>query len=319
MKEKILARLRHGGPVSGEELASMTGVSRTAVWKYINKLRLEGYRIDSVTGRGYYLVSAPDRLLPNEIKSGLSTRMLGGEIIYRREVTSTQAVAKSLASEGAVEGTVVVAETQSGGRGRIARGWVSAVGGIYFSIILRPDIKPTEALQLPLIAGLAVARGIEQLTCLNPSLKWPNDIILSGRKAGGILTEMSAEMDRLEWVIIGIGLNVNITSETFPPQVREEATSLMQAGGKQIPRVKLLQCILAELEALYDEFTESGFENLRQQWKKLSNTIGSEVTVSSSTEHLVGRAVDIDRDGALILQQKDGAQVRIIAGDVRLR
>ncbi len=295
------------------------GISRTAVWKHIKELRHEGYRIDSLPGRGYSFVSAPDSLLPEEIKSELNTRVLGTEIAYHREVTSTQTIAKSLAVQGAREGTVVVAETQSSGRGRIAREWVSPVGGIYFSIILRPDIKPAEALQLPLIAGIAVARAIEKLTRLKPELKWPNDIIVNGRKAGGILTEMSAEVDRLEWITIGIGVNANTPQESFPPEIEGAAISLKEASGKHIPRVKLLQHILTELESLYDTFSKSGFELIREQWKALSNTIGSEVTISSATEQLTGRAVDIDSDGALIVQKDDGTQERIIAGDVSLR
>ncbi len=319
MKGKILNRLRRGGPVSGEELGRTVGISRTAVWKHINGLRREGYRIDSLPGRGYSFVSAPDSLLPEEIKSGLNTHVLGTEISCYREVTSTQSIAKSMAAQGAREGTVIVAETQSGGRGRVARSWVSPVGGIYFSVILRPDIKPAEALQLPLIAGIAVARAIDKLTGLKPKLKWPNDIIVNDLKTGGILTEMSAEVDRLEWVIIGIGLNVNTPQESFPSEVKGTAVSLMEAGGKHVPRVKLLQYILAELEALYDDFSKSGFELLREQWKALSNTIGAEVNISSSTEQLVGRAIDIDSDGALIVQKEDGTKERIIAGDVRLR
>jgi len=319
VKGKILNRLRQGSPVSGEELGRTIGISRTAVWKHINELRREGYQIDSVPSKGYYFISAPDNLLPEEIKAGLNTRVLGTEIVYHREVTSTQSIAKLLAAQGATEGTIAVAETQSGGRGRIAREWASPVGGIYFSIILRPDIKPAEALQLPLIAGIAVARAIEKFSKLKPKLKWPNDIIVNDRKAGGILTEMSAEVDRLEWVIIGIGLNVNTPQESFPLEIEGTATSLKEAGGKYIPRVRLIQHILTELEALYDDFRESGFEPLREQWKRLSNTIGAEVTISSATGQLAGRAVDIDLDGALILQKEDGAQKRIIAGDVSLR
>ena len=319
VKERILNRLRQGGPVSGEELGRSINMSRTAVWKYINELRREGYRIDSVPSKGYYFISAPDRLLPEEIKAGLNTRVLGQEIIHHQEAFSTQETAKSQAVQGAREGTVVVAETQSGGRGRIGRGWTSPSGGIYLSIILRPNIKPTEALRLPLIAGIAVARAIEKLIDLKPKLKWPNDIIIDDLKTGGILTEMSAEVDRLDWVIIGIGLNVNTPRKAFPPEVEGIATSLREVKGTDIPRIKLLQHILTELESLYDDFHQRGFESLRQQWKALSNTIGEPVRVISGTEETTGRAVDIDLDGALILQRDDGIRERIIAGDVSLR
>lgn len=319
MKETILERLRQGGHVSGEDLGRTIGISRTAIWKYIKELRHAGYQIDSSPNKGYLLVSAPDNPFPEEIKAGLNTRVLGKTVVFHKEVASTQDVAKSLAAQGADEGTVVVAETQSGGRGRIGRAWSSPSGGIYFSIILRPNIRPTEALRLPLIAGIAVARAIAFLTELKPKLKWPNDIIINGRKAGGILTEMSAEVDRLDWVIIGIGLNVNTPPESFPSDIEDTSISLMEAEGGYIPRVKLLQHILRELESLLDIFHKSGFEPLRTQWKDISNTIGETVKVISGSEEIIGHAIDIDSDGALILEKNDGTKERIIAGDVYLR
>jgi BirA family biotin operon repressor/biotin-[acetyl-CoA-carboxylase] ligase len=318
-KKEILERLRKESPVSGAELGRTIGISRTAVWKHINELRGDGYRIDSVPSKGYYFVDAPDALLPEEIKAGLKTRILGREVVYQREAASTQAIAKSLASLGAVEGTIVVAETQSGGRGRVGRPWSSPQGGIYFSIILRPDIKPGEALRLPLVAGVAVAQAIVRNTNLDPRLKWPNDIIIGGRKVGGILTEMGAETDRLDWVIIGIGLNVNTPHDSFPHEVEESATSLMEAVGEEIPRVKLLQGILVEFESLYGNLAKNGFEPLRARWKALSDTIGAQVVVTMPDGQVKGLAADIDSDGALILDKGNGDIERIIGGMVRLR
>ncbi|MDY6911149.1 MAG: biotin--[acetyl-CoA-carboxylase] ligase [Chloroflexota bacterium] len=319
MKTTVLKALRQKEPVSGEELGKAIGISRTAVWKYINELRREGYRIDSSPSRGYSLVGTPDSLLPEEIKFGLETRILGQEISYFREVTSTQATAKALAAQGAIEGTLVVAEVQSGGRGRIGRIWTSPPGGIYLSVILRPDVKPTEAPRLPLLAGVAVAQAIGQITSLNPKLKWPNDIVVNGRKAGGILTEMSAEIDRLNWVIIGIGLNVNTQKAHFSGEVQGIATSLFEEGGECVPRVKLLQHILIEIESLYEEFLASGFEFIRQRWKAMSDTIGAQVVVRYAKDQVTGQAVDLDTDGALILRKEDGSLERVIAGDVSLR
>ena len=318
-KREILERLRNGEPVSGEELGRAIGISRTAVWKHINELKCEGYVIDSVPSKGYCFVSAPDALLPDEIKAGLKTRIMGREVAYHKETTSTQEIAKALASQGVAEGTIVVAETQSGGRGRVGRQWSSPQGGVYFSMILRPDMKPSEALRLPLVAGVAVAQAIKRNTKLAPKLKWPNDIMLQDRKVGGILTEMSAEMDRLDWVIIGIGLNVNTSHESYPEEVQGVATSLMELGGKIIPRVKLLQDILFEFESLYDDLVKSGFELIRDRWKSFSNTIGAKVVVSTPTEKVIGTAVDIDSDGALILKKEDGSLEKIIAGVVSLR
>ena len=318
-KREILERLRNGEPVSGEELGRAIGISRTAVWKHINELKCEGYVIDSVPSKGYCFVSAPDALLPDEIKAGLKTRIMGREVAYHKETTSTQEIAKALASQGVAEGTIVVAETQSGGRGRVGRQWSSPQGGVYFSMILRPDMKPSEALRLPLVAGVAVAQAIKRNTKLAPKLKWPNDIMLQDRKVGGILTEMSAEIDRLDWVIIGIGLNVNTSHESYPEEVQGVATSLMELGGKIIPRVKLLQDILFEFESLYDDLVKSGFEPIRARWKALSNTICANVVVSMPTEKVTGTAVDIDLDGALILKKGDGSLEKILAGVVSLR
>jgi BirA family biotin operon repressor/biotin-[acetyl-CoA-carboxylase] ligase len=318
-KNEILDRLRQGGPVSGEELGRIIGVSRTAVWKHINELKGEGYVIDSVPSKGYCFVSAPDALLPEEIKAGLKTGAFGREIVYQRETASTQDIAKALASSGAVEGAIAVAETQSGGRGRIGRQWSSPAGGIYFSIVLRPDIKPAEAPRLPLMAGVAVAQAIKRNTNLAPRLKWPNDIMIGDRKVCGILTEMSAEMDRLDWVVIGVGLNVNISRKHLPQEIRGIATSLMDESGERIPRVALLQDILFEIESLYGELVKSGFEPIRARWKALSNTIGANVVVSMPTEQVKGLALDIDSDGALILQKEDGSREKIMAGVVSLR
>lgn len=318
-KKEILERLRQGAPVSGEELGRNIGVSRTAVWKHISELKRQGYVIDSVPGRGYHMVSAPDALLPDEIASGLKTQIMGQRIIYEGEAPSTQAIAKALASQGTAEGTIVVAETQSGGRGRVGRPWSSPRGGIYFSIILRPDINSGEALRLPLVAGVAVAHAIKREINLEPRLKWPNDIMIETKKVGGILTEMSAEPDRLDWVIIGIGLNVNTPHDSFSQEVEESAISLMEAAGREIPRVKLLQAILAEFESLYGSLAESGFEPIRARWKALSNTIGENVVVTLPSGQVKGLAEDIDSDGALILKKFDGTVERIVAGVVKLR
>lgn len=314
-----MQRLRKCGHVSGEDIGKDAGISRTAIWKHINELRRDGYQIESSPNRGYRLISTPDNPFPEEIKAGLNTHILGQSVEFHHEVTSTQDIAKSVATKGASEGTVIIAETQTHGRGRIRRTWTSLPGGIYFSIILRPEIKPTEALQLPLIAGVAAAQAIRTVTNLRPSLKWPNDITLDGKKVGGILTEMSAEIDRLDWVIIGIGLNANIPKSRFPDDVAGIAASIGEIYGDHVSRVKLIQAILTRLEILYEAYQFSGFEDIRQEWKRLSNTIGAQVTINSTSNKISGLAIDIDQDGALILQKEDGAQERIIAGDVSLR
>ena len=316
MKEKILKVLRRGEWVSGAKLGENIGISRTAVWKHITKLRQQGYKISSSPRQGYLLISVPDRLFPEEIKEGLKTHTLGLNIVYYEKINSTQDVAGKLAAAGIEEGMVVVAENQTGGRGRIGRSWASPPGGVYLSIILRPAIKPSEALRFPLIAGVAVAQAIGQLTGLAPQLKWPNDIIIGGRKAGGILTEMSAETDRINYLVIGIGINVN--TETFPDEIEEIATSLKAECGKEVSRRELIQKILEHLESLYRILQESGFEPIRKMWKAQSSTIGSWAIIRTEREQIKGEAIDIDEDGALILRKANGALERVIAGDVSI-
>ncbi len=311
--------MREGGRVSGEKLGRTVGISRTAVWKYIAELRREGYQISSSPRLGYSLISAPDELLPEEIKGGLNTNIMGKQIIHYREISSTQDIAKALAAQGADEGVVVVAERQTQGRGRMGRNWFSLPGSICLSLILRPELKPLEALKFPLIAGVGAAQAINKLTGLRPELKWPNDLILGGKKVGGILAELSAETDRVIYIVLGIGINVNTPRNLFPEEIEAIATSLKEECGKEVSRVKLVQAILVELESLYEELKFVGFEPIRQKWKSLSNTIGFWVRVSNAKEEIEGEAIDIDQEGALILRKASGSLQRIIAGEVTLR
>ena len=319
MKKAILAHLKRGGEVSGEALGRAAGISRSAVWKHVKELRREGYVICSTPRRGYSLVSAPDFLLPEEIGAGLVTRVLGRSVIYCPEVQSTQDYAKKMAAEGAAEGTVVIAERQSEGRGRMGRAWSSPGGGVYVSLILRPALRPAEATKIPLVAGVAVAGALEESTHLSPRLKWPNDVLIKGKKVAGILAEMGAEMDRLEWIVVGIGINVNTEQADFPEELANSATSLKAEGGRTFERVKILQGILAELERCYDEFQHTGFEPFRRRWKEMSDMIGAEVTVTRGDECEEGVAVDIDEGGGLILENGDGRFQKILSGDVSVR
>lgn len=312
MRQAILRALCRGDPVSGEELARHAGVSRTAVWKHIAKLRREGYEISSLPGVGYYLKGSRDVLLPEDLVEVAGERW---QIIFHRELPSTQEVARKLALEGAGEGTVVLAERQTSGRGRMGRSWSSPLGGVYLSIILRPRLAPPEALRLSLLAGVAVARTIRKVSGLKPYLKWPNDVLLGAKKVAGILCELGAETDRVNYVILGIGVNVN----NDPPQeLSEVATSLKRESGREIPRTEFIRVLLPELESLYRQLMEEGFKPIRQAWKELSSTLGSRVMVSSLGEVLQGEALDIDEDGALILRTSDGLR-KVIAGDISLR
>ncbi|SDG35954.1 BirA family transcriptional regulator, biotin operon repressor / biotin-[acetyl-CoA-carboxylase] ligase [Selenomonas sp. WCT3] len=323
MRTEILDILRRAGEqyISGEEMANRLGVSRTAIWKHIRELREEGYEIVSHSRSGYSLREAPDRLLPNEIRHGLKTRCIGRDIYFKEILDSTNTWAKHLAADGALDGTIVVTEQQTGGKGRLERKFFSPAGkGIWFSVILRPPFMPQEAPKCTLMAAVAVAMAMEKFG-LEAGIKWPNDILFANRKMVGILTEMSAEMDRINYVVIGIGINVNILPKDFPEDIRDIATSLQVANhGEKIPRVKFFQVLLESMDKLYDEVLAKGFEPVMEAWRKYSITLGQEVRVIGvrDGEEYVGTAVDIDEDGALLVDAADGRH-RVLAGDVSIR
>lgn len=321
MRSDILQLLRAaaGGYISGEEIARRMDVSRTAVWKHIRELKEAGYAIDSHPRRGYALVKAPDLLLPGEIENGLQTQVLGKNIRYYEEVQSTNNQAKRLAADGAPEGTIVISETQYGGKGRLSRGWFSPFGkGIWLSVILRPNFLPQEAPKCTLLAAVAIVKAIESTTGVRVGIKWPNDILYEGKKMVGILTEMSAEMDGVNYVVIGSGINVNIAAADVPPELREIVTSLLLIRGEQTSRVRLLQTVLKEMEFFYCKALKDGFVDILEEWKKYSVTLGQEVNVIGVQETFDGRAVDIDADGALLVSTKAGMR-RVLAGDVSIR
>ncbi len=316
MKDAVLKSLKQARVVSGETLATELGISRTAVWKHVNQLRREGYRISSSPRRGYALDSVPDSLLAAKIAEHLQTRVLGREIVTCKEVQSTQDHAKTLALQGSPDGTIVVAETQSGGRGRFGRSWASPPGGLYVSIILRPSITLAEVTRIPLVAAVALVRAIQRHTPTELRLKWPNDVLIQNRKAAGILAEMSAEVDRLDWMILGIGVNVAITSAALPPDIRQTSTSLATGSTRTVQRVQLLRDILYELEGALEMLQTEGFEPIRKQWKDQSDMLGKHVMVAGKRQPIKGKAVDIDGYGALILECAGGIRQRITSGDV---
>lgn len=318
MRDELLEILAaQEGYVSGEQLSHRLGISRTAVWKQIQNLRQQGYEIEAEPRRGYRLKGRPDRLLPQEITRQLTTSRLGKRIIYFEEIDSTNEVAKRLAREGAEEGTLVVAEAQTKGKGRLGRQWLSPPGeGIYFTLILRPPFPPQRAPQMTLIAAVAVARALSETTGLEVKIKWPNDILVNGRKVAGILTEMVADMDRIHCLVVGIGININQEKVAFPPEVAEIATSLKVELGRSLLRLPILIKCLSELERVYDIWQKEGFRPLLAEWKALSHTLGQWVKVNMMDEIVEGKAVEIEEDGSLIIQQKDGSFYRVIAGDV---
>jgi BirA family biotin operon repressor/biotin-[acetyl-CoA-carboxylase] ligase len=319
MRDLILQALQQQGRVSGEQLGKKFNVSRTAVWKHVNELRRIGYEIDSSPRTGYSFVKSPDLVIPAEIALGLHTSIMGRRILYREEVTSTQDEAGEAARRGAEEGVIVISERQTKGRGRKGRLWASPPReGVYFSTILRPNLRPSQIIQIPLIAGVAVCKAIRRVTPLEPRIKWPNDITIGGKKVGGILAEMSCDIDRVDHIVLGIGVNVNTECSLLPEPTRGIATSLAEGCGEYVSRVRLVQSLLAEFDALYRTFLVSGFDTLREEWKALDSTVGSWVKVSGAEEEMKGKALDIDGEGFLLVRKENGDVKRIISGDVSL-
>lgn len=319
MANDILKFLRDKEYVSGEVLAQKLGISRVAVWKQIQKLKNMEYKITSDQNLGYCLVSRPDLLLPQEIQRGLSTNYVGKEIYYFPELKSTNIRAKEKALHGAEEiseGTLIVAERQSAGKGRLGREWFSPVGGIWFSVILYPQLSPSYISRITLMTAVAVVKSIKICTQIKSQIKWPNDILINEKKVCGILTEMSAELDIINWVVVGIGINVNIEHREFPEDIQENTISLKETSGKEISRVKLAQTFLQEFEKYYEILKRREFSFILKEWKLYSHTLGKKIRVDIGERIITGEAVDINEEGSLILKKEDGELLEIISGTI---
>lgn len=320
-RDKILElfRDRPDAFVSGAEVCRELGISRTAVWKHISQLRINGYEIEAMPSRGYRLVSLPDQLFPAEVKAGLQTRCVGREIVYFDQTDSTNEQARSLADSGAVEGTVVIADTQSGGKGRLGRTWSSPAGvNLYLSVILRPNISPRFATQMTFLSAIAVAQAIESVGSFIPQLKWPNDVLLGENKVAGLLNELNAETEQVHYLVLGIGVNLNMTTEQFPPDLRTPATSLLLDGGVPISRRLFTQNLLQSLDRLYTSYLQSGFKAVKEEWESRCHMIGQWVEVDNQNSLQVGQVSGVDETGALLLALTGGVTERVLAGDIRL-
>lgn len=301
--------------ISGEYLAARLGLSRAAVWKRVHRLKAQGYVIEGSPRRGYRLLAVPDKLLPEEVLQGLKTRLFTGPVHYFETLNSTNDLAKELAAQGAPEGAVVVAETQTRGRGRLGREWNSPPGaGLYVSLVLRPMLPPMELPQITLTTAVAVVRAVRRVAGLAPGIKWPNDLLINGKKLGGILTEMETESDRIRHVVVGLGLNVN--NSGFPFDLAATATSLTLAAGRTFSRVHLLQAWLEEFEELYGRFLNQGFPEILEEWKSSAVTLGKMVTVRQGPREISGQALDVAPDGALLLRTNNGEMVRVTSGEI---
>ncbi|WP_391559032.1 biotin--[acetyl-CoA-carboxylase] ligase [Robertmurraya sp.] len=305
--------------VSGQYLADVMGCSRTAVWKHIEDLRKEGFELEAVRKKGYKILNLPKSISADRVQLGLKTEFIGKVIHYEETVDSTQKIAHLLSHEGAVEGTVVIAEEQKGGRGRMDRVWHSPKStGIWMSLILRPKIPIQRAPQLTLLTAVAIVQAIEETTSLTPQIKWPNDILIEQQKVTGILTELQADADRIISVIIGMGLNINQTEDDFPPELREIATSLRIKEGKELDRAELIKVIFQKFETLYKIFLDKGFYPIKLLWESYAISIGKEITARTLNGSISGKALGITDEGVLKVEDDLGEIHHIYSADIEL-
>ena len=318
---KILSALHaNPGGVSGAQLAEQLKISRAAVWARIEELRRVGYEIEAGPHFGYRLVNSPDALHADDLLARLGkTKVIGRDIRVFEETTSTNDVIEKLARDGVREGAVVFAESQTKGRGRLGRKWMSPLHqGLWFSVLLRPELRPQETTQLTVASATALRRAIKNVTGILAEIKWPNDLLIGGKKVVGILTEMSAEVDRVRHVILGIGVDVNQDAAEFPAELRKIATSLKIESGRKISRAELATEILRELDFDYARICGGKFPALADEWEAASETIGRNVTVHVGDRHFRGHAESLDDDGALLVRTEHGHLERVIGGDVTL-
>jgi BirA family biotin operon repressor/biotin-[acetyl-CoA-carboxylase] ligase len=306
--------------VSGADLAQRLGISRAAVWARIQELRTLGYDVEASPHRGYRLLDSPDLLHADDLIARLGkTAVVGRDIRVFKETTSTNDVIEKLARDGAKEGVVVFAETQTKGRGRLGRKWISPGGkGLWFSVLLRPKLRTTAVTQLTIMTATAVARALRQETGIRVEIKWPNDILVGGRKLVGILTELSAEVDSVKHVILGIGVDVNLDASSLPTDLRRIATSVKIETGESRNRAELAAAILRELDRDYARICNDQFEAVANEWESLCATIGQNVVIDIGGRKVSGRAEDLDDDGALLVRTQHGRLERIVGGDVSL-
>jgi BirA family biotin operon repressor/biotin-[acetyl-CoA-carboxylase] ligase len=303
--------------LSGAEIGRRIGVSRAAVWKHVAHLRARGYRIEGTPSRGYRLLETPDRLGPVELGRVLTSKVLGRVVHYQETVDSTNRIARDLARAGAPHGAVIIADSQTAGRGRLGRSWFSPPGAnLYLSVVLRPEVPPARAPQLALVAATAVAKTVEVVGGVRPEIKWPNDVLLEGRKVAGILAELDSEADRVTVVIVGIGVNLNVSERDLEVALHCPATAVAAATGASVDRAAFAARLLIELEERYCRYVAHGFGGLREEWESYSCLTGRRVTVAGPEGQQCGRVLGVDADGALRLRGSRGTTVRVLAGDV---
>jgi BirA family biotin operon repressor/biotin-[acetyl-CoA-carboxylase] ligase len=319
---QILRALRtaSAGTISGAELSQKLGISRAAIWARIEALRELGYDIEASPHQGYRLLVAPDVLHADDIGWRLEeNQIIGRDLRLFEQTTSTNDVIEKLARDGAKEGAVVFAESQTAGRGRLGRTWISpARKGLWFSVLLRPDLSPSAATQFTVASAAALRKAIELQTRLKTEIKWPNDILVSGKKVAGILTELSAELDRIKYVVVGIGVDVNLDSNDLPPELRDQATSLKLELGKPVVRAELAAVILRQLDRVYFQIRSGEFNLVADEWEQHCTTLGQRLVIQVGNRRVCGRAESLGDDGALLLRTEHGHLERIVGGDIQI-
>lgn len=320
MKEEILRLLRSAdGYISGQELCNRFGVSRTAVWKAINQLKEAGYEIEAQQNKGYRLMAAPDLMTEAEIKSLMHTEWVAKEVLYFDTIDSTNTKAQELAEKGYPSGTLVVADKQESGKGRRGRSWVSPSGtGIFMTLMIKPDINPNNASMLTLVAALAVAKAITSVTGEEAMIKWPNDIVVNSKKVCGILTEMNAQFDYINHIVVGIGINVH--NESFPEEISQMASSLMiEAGGKRFHRAQIIAETMSYFEQYYDTFLKTqDLSALVREYDELLVNRNKSVRVLDPKEPFDGKAMGITHKGELIVDTWESRKL-VSSGEVSVR
>lgn len=320
MKAEILKMLRQtDGYLSGQQLCDRFQVSRTAVWKVINQLKEEGYEIEAVRNKGYRIVVSPDRIAADEIRSYLKTKWAAQKIEYFEETGSTNTQAKMLGEAGAPHGTLVVAEKQNAGKGRRGRNWSSPdAHNIYMSILLKPEFKPAQAPMLTLIMAYSAARAIRETEGIDVQIKWPNDLVLNKKKICGILTEMSAEIDFINHVVIGVGINANV--ETFPEEITGMATSILRETGASVKRAKLIAAIMENFEQDYEQFCKTGnLAPFQEEYNRMLVNTNCRVRVLEPGSEYDALALGINEMGELQVEREDGRRESVFAGEVSVR
>ncbi|GIP41633.1 bifunctional ligase/repressor BirA [Paenibacillus sp. J45TS6] len=322
MKFKLLLDLfdeKSNSFVSGEEISNRLSISRAAVWKQINQLRELGYEFEAVSRKGYRLLYKPDKYEHKDLMQNINTAVFGSRFHLLESTSSTQIEAIKLAEEGAEAGTLVISDMQTSGRGRLGRNWFSPAGkGIWMSLVLRPELPVRFMPQLTLLTGVAVCSAIRKVTGVEAGLKWPNDILISGRKVCGILLEAATEDNKVRYCIAGIGIDVNLSEQDYPEELRSIATSLRMESGTSVSRSKLIGEVMNELEARYLQYEKEGFAPILKEWEALSASLGKQVRSVTLNQVIEGTAIGLSDSGGLIVLTEEGKNSTIFSGEVEI-